>query len=147
MAVISDRNATGQSDEPRDGVTLSDQVPASTTGQEVTYEVDSDATIERIQIRIYEGAELDLQLEPIRRTTEGATPDQPLLEYAGKSYIDGDDDVYEFVVSEAIHNGEKIVIKATNNDGSNAYDYRVNVDVDYHGGSGRGPLSFLGGVL
>lgn len=146
MPVIS-RSSTADSEESRDGFTLSDHVPAGATNRETSIRVDSDATIERLAVRIYTGAELDLQLEPVRRTTDGNTPDQPLLEYSGKRYIDGDDDRYQWIISEPVEEGDEIVLKATNKDGSNAYDYRANFDVDYHGGSSRGPLNFIKGVL
>lgn len=146
MPVLSrdnDSEATG----PKDGFTLSDQVPAGATNRAVKVEVDTDATIERMSFRIYPGAELDLELVPYVYETGGGRRKRPILEFGGKEYVDGDDDRYPFEVSEPIEEGEEIVIEATNRDGSNAYDYRVNFDVDYHGGTERGFLASLGGVF
>lgn len=146
MSVISDRSAESRAAEPKDGFTLSDRVPASTTDQEVSITLDSDATVERLSIRIYPGAELDLQLVPVVRTSGGGSRDRPLLEFAGKEYVDGDDDMYVWELSKPVEEGDEIVMKATNNDGSNAYDYRANFDVDYRAGS-TGLLASIGGVL
>jgi len=144
---VLDRDTDAAAAGPKDGFTLSDQVPAGATEREVEVTVDTDATIERLSIRIYTGAELDLELRPLVRTTGGGSRDEPLLEYAGKEYLDGDDDRYTWDLAQPIEDGEKIVIEATNNDGSNAYDYRANVDVDYHGGTGRSLLATIGGFL
>lgn len=146
MPVLSrdqDAEATG----PKDGFSLSDQVPGGATGREVSARVDTDATIERISIRIYQGPELDLELEPMVRERGGGSRKRPILEYSGKEYVDGDDDLYVWDVAEPVEEGEEIVVEATNRDGSNAYDYRANFDVDYHGGTSRGLLETIGGVL
>lgn len=147
MPLISDRNQTAESSEPKDGFTLSDQVPAGATDQETSLEVDQAATVERLSIRIYPGAQLDLELRPVVRQERGNTSDQNLIEYAGKEYIDGDDEQYHWDLSVPIEQGDKIVIQATNRDGSNAYDYRANLDIDYQGGSSRGLLNAIGGVF
>lgn len=147
MPVLS-RNNDATAVGPKDGFSLSDQVPAGATDREVRITVDTAATIERMEVRIYQGPELDLEIEPVRRPNAANVSDQPLLEYSGKEYVDGDDDLYTWQVAEPVEEGDEIVIIATNRDGSNAYDYRVNFDVDYHGGSSRGILSALqGGVL
>lgn len=145
MSVISARNADAEGDAGRDGITLSDHVIAGATDQEVSISVDAGATIERVAARIYDGPQLDLELRPMIKTNDNQY--RPLLEYGGKQYIDGDDDVYEWAVAQSIEAGEEIVVKATNQDGSNAYDYRMNFDLEYEGGVGRAISSILGGVL
>lgn len=141
MSVISGRNQSTRSDGDKEGVTLSDRVPANTTDQEVTLEITQEATIERMSVRIYTGAELSLELYPFIRRDDNST--QPVIEMVGKSYVDGDDDYHEWDLSRGLEAGDELVIQATNNDGSNAYDYRVNVDIDYANGLSR----FLGGVF
>lgn len=146
MSIISDRNTTAESDGDRDGMTIGDHVPAGATGREASITLDAPATIEHLSVRIYQGAQLDLELRPVVRHKDNT--EQPLLEYAGKTYVDGDDDRWDWPLSKSIEEEEEIVIYATNRDGSNAYDYRVNVAIDYHGGSSRNLVSLLsGGVL
>lgn len=143
MPVISERNAEGSdSDQIGDKrpVTFADQVPASST-QKITYDVPKDATIEHAQVRIYQGAELDLQLQIYidQGEDEGSTD---VIRTVGKDYIDGDDDDYPFDLSMPIERGDTLVLEATNNDGSNAYDYRVNMEFERAGGAMR-PLAML----
>lgn len=144
---VLDRQNDATAAGPKDGFSLSDQVPAGATGREVSARVDTDATIERISIRIYQGPELDLELEPMVQERGGGSRKRPILEYSGKEYVDGDDDLYVWDVAEPVEEGEEIVVQATNRSGSNAYDYRANFDVDYHGGTGRGLLESIGGFL
>lgn len=139
MSVISGRSETVE--QEREGLTLSDHVPAGATDQEVSVKIPQSATVERLSVRIYTGAELDLELYPYIQREDGTR--QPLLELVGKEYIDGDDDLYEWTLSRPIESGDEITISATNNDGSNAYDYRANLDLEYAGGLSR----IFGGVL
>lgn len=134
MATASERRRSD-----KDSFSLSEQVPANSEST-TSIEVPSDGTIERVQIRIYTGAELDLQLEPVIRTESGQ--ERPIVKLRGKSVIDGDDDFYEFVPVKPIQDNDQIIIKATNN-GANALDYRVNIDVDYRAGLS----SFIGRLL
>lgn len=145
MPVISERNATGSNSDQvgdRRGVTFADQVPAGATNRTLTYTIPRDATVERVQVRIYDGAQLDLELSPYisQGADEGRTD---VIRTVGKDYIDGDDDVYEWDVSLPVERGDELVWSATNNDGSNAYDYRAIVDVEHGGGLRR----LVGGVL
>lgn len=146
MPVISGRSESGELDDPKEGVTLGDRVPAGATEQRMEFEVLADATVEQFSVRIYQGAQLDLQLEVFieRKINESRTRRDDIVEMVGKEYIDGDDDVYEWDVSQPIEEEDKLVILATNNDGSNAYDYRANFDVDYEGGVSRGLSRLLG---
>jgi hypothetical protein len=123
----------------KDSFSISEQVPANSSSEQVV-EVPSDATIERLQVRIYTGAELDLNITPVVRTSTGQ--ERPIVKLRGKSVIDGDDDFYEFAPTKPIQDNDKLVVKATNT-GTNALDYRVNIDVDYR----NGLVSFVGGLL
>jgi hypothetical protein len=57
-----------------------------------------------------------------------------MLQFEGKQYVDGDNDMFEFAVSEELERGEEIVIEVENTDGSNAHNWRTTIDVDYRGG-------------
>lgn len=123
----------------KDSFSISERVSANSSSEQVV-NVTSDGTIERLQVRIYTGAELDLELEPVVRTSTGQ--ERPIVKLKGKSTIDGDDDFYEFVPVKPIQDNDSIVIKA-NNTGTNALDYRVNIDVDYR----NGLSSFIAGLF
>lgn len=138
MSVISGRQDSIAS---REAASLSDHVPAATTEQVLTLTVERPATVERVALRIYQGAQLDLEIRPYIRRKNNT--EQPLIELVGKEYIDGDDDLYVWDISRPLEDNEEIVFSATNNDGSNAYDYRVNLDLDYADGASR----FLGGLF
>jgi hypothetical protein len=112
------------------GQTLAKQVPASESGI-ITVSVDAPATVESLAIRIYPGAENTLRLRPVVKSS-GAESD--ILDYGGKSYVDGDDDDWEWDVSEPVGADDEIGIRYDNTDGSNAHNFRATVDVDYRGG-------------
>jgi len=141
MPVITDRSSSPESVPDKEAISLSDQVAAGST-QTLTYKVPEEATVERFAVRIYVGAELDLEIDPYIKT-DGNEPNRTLIDLVGKQYIDGDDDRYEFDLSRSIPDSAEIVLEATNNDGSNAYDYRANLEIDYASGASR----FLGGIL
>jgi len=110
---------------------VSESVSPNTTGEN-SISLTADATVERVQVRIYTGAELDLELEPVVRTNSGN--ERPIVKLNGKSVLDGDDDFYEFVPSKPVQDNDEIVIKHENKSGTTTLDYRVNVDVDYRNG-------------
>lgn len=120
---------------------FSDNVGADTT-ETYTRRIESDATIEHVMIRIYSGAELDLQIKPF--VLKGRDR-QPLINYEGKDYVDGDDDVWPFTMSEPIEEGEEIGVEVTNKDASNAYDFAAHIHVDYAGGVRRALSSIVRG--
>jgi hypothetical protein len=118
----------------RTSVTWAEQVPAG-DDDVLAYELPADATVENVRVRIYPGAENTLRVTPQVRTRSNNT--FPLLETRGKDYVDGDDDTWQFGVSESVEEGDKIQVRRENTDGQNAHNYRVIVDVDYLGGTGR----------
>lgn len=141
--------------ETRDGLTFARQVPAGESDQ-LAHEVEEPATVESVQTRIYQGAENTLRLR-LYHIADGSR--SRLIEHVGdpdaggggtKDYIDGDDDDYRWDVSVPVERGDTLVVDHENTDGSNAHNYRVNMDVDHLGGSGRllaGLRSVLGRVL
>lgn len=126
------------------GLTFARQVPAAEDDR-VAYEVQRDATVEGVEARIYSGAENTLHLT-IKHIPATGTP-TPLVgtvdeDGTGKSYIDGDDDVYNWDVSHPVEKGDILVVDHDNTDGSNAHNYRVNMNLDYMDGTDR----ILGGI-
>lgn len=132
---------TGATGENRTPVTLSEQVAAGATASDVSYTVPADATIEKFQVRIYEGAELDLQVRP-QVLEQGSAQPTPLVDIAGKSYIDGDDDLFTWELSRPVEEGAEIRMRSKNLDGTNPYDYRANLELNNVGGT-DGTLSQL----
>lgn len=126
------------------GQSLAKQVPAATE-DEVSIPLDGPATVESLMLRIYVGAENTLRLRPMKKKNNGY---EDLLDYAddGKHYVDGDDDVWEWDLSVPVGEDEEIVIRYDNRDGSNAHNFRANLDVDYFGGTKR-VLEAVKGVL
>lgn len=109
---------------------------------ELTEEVSRDATVERVTVRIYLGAELDLRVRPFVTESDSR---RPLVVYQGKQYIDGDNDVYEFTLSEPVAGGERIGVEVENKDETNSYDFSMTATVDHGGGLNRAVSAFLGG--
>lgn len=136
----------------KNGLTFARTVPA-TEDDRLTYEVTRDATIEGVTARIYQGAENTLRLnfkiqpangsevflvEPADASEDGS---------AGKKYIDGDDDDWKWNVSHPVEKGDVLVVEYHNTDGSNAHNFRANMNIDYMGGTSRllqGIKSLLG---
>lgn len=132
--------------EERTPVTISETVAAGATNSDQEYTVRGDGTIERFVVRIYEGAELDLELKP-QVLMPGASQPVPLIDLEGKGHIDGDDDVYEWDLSRPVPEDSVIRIRATNQDGTNPYDYRANLEIEYVGGLRGRMTQLLGGIL
>lgn len=141
MSTISGGDAKTSSVPDKEAVTFSDQVPAGST-EVLTLTVPEDATVENVALRIYAGAELSLKVrmfvDPV-----GNTANQPLVEPVGKGHVDGDDDYHEWDLSRSVSEGDEIVVEAENVNSDYAYDYRVNMEIDYASGLRR----FLGGVF
>jgi len=127
----------------KSGISFSDEVAAGSTETE-SHQLDRPATVESISVRIYPGPGTDLEIEPFVKTNDGTR--RPLLDYAGKQFVDGDDDVYSWSVSEPVEQDATLEVRAKNTDASNPYNYRVNMDVDYREGS-RSVLSGFGGLF
>ena len=102
---------------------------------DITHEVTADATIEKVTVRFYPGPLLDLELRPFIEPEEGQRAD--LVDVIGRDRIVGDDDVFEFYVSEPIEEGDTIGVEYENLDPSNSYDFSVDMEVDRIGGLNR----------
>lgn len=120
----------------RGSVSFGVTVAASST-EVLEWEVPRDATVESVTVRMYPGPENDLEVVPFKRDQDTREDRIPLLTLVGKQYVDGDDDVYEFRVSEAVAEEEILGVEAVNTNADSDYNIRVNMTVDYAGGTNR----------
>lgn len=112
---------------------FADSVDPNTT-EEYEETLHAAATIEGIEVRIYPGPELDLRVKLF--AVDGADR-RPLINFNGKEYVDGDNDVWSFDVSEPIDEGEEILVEVENQDANTTYNFAVNMAVDFAGGIER----------
>lgn len=117
----------------RRSLRFSDRTSPSTVDEAMRM-IQQDATVEHVSVRIYEGAQLDLQIEPYVKSGGSIFS---LIDYEGKEYVDGDDDVWEFHVSESVREEDYVGVKVTNTSGNYAYDWSVDVCLDRAGGARR----------
>lgn len=126
--------------QTQNNLRFAETVPADDS-VELTYTSEEAATVERVDVRIYRGAELDLEVVPFVVVDEQRFP---LVTFRGKEFIDGDGDFFEFTLSEPITAGDKVGVEVTNRDTEFAYDFSVDVSLDYEGGVERSLTSFIG---
>ena len=109
---------------------ISATVPSGETEEE-TFELPKDVTIKSIEARIYPGAQLDLQLEPVLEKKNSDT-EIDLVDYPGdKNHIEGDDDVIRLPTNVEADKEDVLKVKAENIDqNGNAYDYYVVVTLE-----------------
>lgn len=115
----------------------------ASAADELTMEVEHDATIERVDVRFYRGPQLDLELRPFVEPREGDRID--IVDLIGRSSIVGDNDVFRFSVSEQVRRGDTIGVEYENTDGANGYDFVVDMMLDRAGGVDR-LVGLLGGL-
>lgn len=111
----------------KNGISLASETPAGST-EKIEYDPDNSGYITWVEIRIYVGAETDLNLDPYIQTEIESK--RKLIEYVGKDGIDGDDDSYTFNVNVPIEDDAKVVVEADNTDPDNAHSWRVNMDFE-----------------
>lgn len=112
-----------------------------------TVDVQADATVEEVTVRFYVGPRLDLEVVPFLKRGDGANANQiPLVTFHGKQYIDGDDDVWIFPISESVREGDTLGVEVRNQDTQHSYDYAVNMALDREGGVERSASSLLGSL-
>lgn len=100
---------------------------------EYSERIADDATAEHVTVRFYQGTELDVEVFPFR---ERESERLPLVDTNGRRALVGDDDVFDFDVSEEIKQGDRIGVQVTNN-GAYSYDFVTDIDVDFQGGNSR----------
>lgn len=127
----------------RGNLRFSERIAADTT-ESFEHEIREESTIERLVVRIYPGAELDLRVEPYLKVAEDG-PREPLITYEGKQYIDGDDDKWNFDLVEEAEPGDIVGVEVVNLDDSNGYDFVTQLSLDP--GDERSLRSILGRYL
>lgn len=135
------------SQDRRDTIHFSESVAAGAT-VELTKEMERDATIERIDVRIYRGAEFALEVEPFKHPQPGETArKEPLLQYRGREFVAGDADRFSFPVAREVESGQELGVEVRNTAGSFSYDFNVSIIVEYAEGSNRTVSSLIGGIF
>lgn len=127
-------------DDSRNNLRFAESVPPDDSVQ-LTYDVDREATIDEVDVRIYRGPELDLEVRPF--VVDG-DHEVPLVTFIGKDYIDGDGDFFEFALSEPVTPGETLGVEVVNRDTEYAYDFSVDISLDHAGGTSRSATGLLG---
>lgn len=95
--------------------------------------IRANCTITSVKIRIYDGPELALRLQMFIRDASGNLAS--VLQYSAstgaKNYIDGNDDEFVFDVRVPARVGDTLVVRANNTSATYAYDFSVDIEVDY----------------
>lgn len=111
----------------------------------LTKEVEEDATVEEVTVRIYRGAELALHIEPFVKRDGRRFG---LVEFFGKEYIDGDGDFFEFKTSEGVEEADLVGVDVENTaptgtEQNLTYDFAVDMTLDREGGTERATTSLF----
>lgn len=131
-------------DERQDSVRFSGTVEPGKK-EELTYDISKGARVEELRVRIYRGAELDLEVFPF--IERGAGRREPLVTLAGREAIVGDADFFEFPVSVPVDEPQKVGVEAKHVGSEFPLDYQVTMVLDYEGGVDRGLFSMFRGWL
>jgi len=111
-------------------------VSPSTSGRD-KFSVRKPFSIEKMMARFYVGQELDMEVDPFILNPDTGQRYELVRYPAQATKIAGDDDDYEFSISQPVEEEWEIVIDYENLNSTNSYDYVVNMDVDYAGGVSR----------
>jgi len=131
------------SNNTKAGQSLAQTVEAEGSGK-VTLPITDPGTLEHLKLRIYPGAENYLRLTPQVNRSNGY---EDVIALAGKTYIDGDDDSFEWELSKPLREGDELVIRYQNLDTAYEHSFRAVASIDYAGGLTRWVPSALSGVL
>jgi len=131
--VVSLQQNNGAEDLKRKTVHFSLNVPASTQGA-LTYRIPGECTIERVSLRFYPDAMLNLQLDPYLLKTKERRYN--LIDYVtgAKGYIDGDDDYFIYTCKHPAQVDDVLTIEYNNIDAVDAFDFTVDIELDFMGG-------------
>jgi hypothetical protein len=124
-------------------IRYADTIPADST-ETLEYPVDRAGTVERVRIRIYEGAELALKIRPVVIRGDENTDRSDIIETVGKRDVDGDDDVWVFETSKPFENGQVVAVEVTNTDPDYGFDFACDISIDHENGIKRSASSVLG---
>lgn len=130
------------SSNSKNGQSLAQTVPAGEDGK-VTLPITQPGTLEHLKLRIYPGAENYLRLTPKIQRSNGY---EDVIALAGKSYVDGDDDDFEWDLSMPLRDGDELVVRYENLDDSYEHSFRAVSSIDHAGGLER-ISSLLSGVI
>lgn len=108
-----------------------------------TTTLDHPATIEEVDIRLYQGAENEIAVYPFRERDQDRVG---LVDLYGKSSIYGDGDYWRFDVSESVEEGDIIGVEVTHEAAEYDFDVDVDITIDQAGGASR-VLSAIAGVF
>lgn len=86
-------------------------------------------TLEQITVRIYVGAVLNLHIMPRLNKLHGRLMD--VIDYTGKQFIDGDDDVYVFPVGIPVVVDNELIVDFVNLSATDTLDFAVDFVVDH----------------
>lgn len=111
-------------------------IPAAGSGR-LSKTIPAPCTIEKMTIRIYPGAVLNVHLDPYILKTNNRRYN--VIDYVsgGKQYIDGDNDTLIFDVGHPAQVDDQLVVDYINIDAVNAYDFVVDFEVDFFRGMMR----------
>lgn len=121
-------------DSKRNVVPFNFRVPAGAKN-ELRYRVRTPCSMEKVTVRIYPGAVLNLHLDPHVETPKGTRIE--VFDYVAKTYLDGDNDLLPYSVNIPLDVDDEIVVGYENLDGVNPYDFSVTFELDYHRGAVR----------
>lgn len=112
----------------REVVEFAAQCPAASS-QVLSHTMPVAAWVRRLTVRIYPGPQLALRIQPLIVSVAGS--EQPMLVYAdgGKSWLDGDDDVWRYALLLPVGRGEALRVRVENLSPTHVYDWRVSVEV------------------
>lgn len=110
------------------------KVSAGTSGT-FTYNVRKDGTIENLDIRIYSGAEDELEIDVYVVNQESGLRRKVVETPDDQSYIGGNEDFFQFRASQEVTSDDQIEIDYNNTDGNNPHRYKINVEIDRTGGT------------
>lgn len=115
--------------------------------EEHTMQMEQDATVEEVTVRFYRGPELALEIEPFAKVGEQGRRDRKsLVDLVGRNVIVGDAETLAFLTRQPVEREEVVGVEVRNTtdegDGY-AYDFAVDVTLDYGGGTGSGVVAAL----
>lgn len=121
-------------------------IPAGVTA-EFKEVLSHDGTIEKARMRLYIGAQLSVRISPFIMRSNDLR--EPMIKFSKaadtiggivpKDYLDGDDDSMDFELGIPVYRDQELIVRVTNTDLLNDYDFAFDVMVDYMGGSYRLP--------
>jgi len=92
--------------------------------------VKKDGTVEKLEFRIYSGAEDTLRINAYKRDQETDSKRQIIETPDDQDFIGGNEDFFTFKTSTAVTSDDEIVIEYENTDGSNPHRYKINMEID-----------------